>query len=246
MKCEFHVQETKFLGLLVSTEGLKIDPSKVQAIIDQAVPTRLKESQSFVGFCNFYRRFIKGFSKLVKPLVRLTQKDAIFNQEPECQRVFELLKKAITKAPSLRHFDRSREAILETNSSNYINDRVLFQYSNDRVLHPVAFYSKNLAPAKCNYQIYNKELLTIIRYLEYQRPELECTKVPVKIFIDHKGLIYFAEGRDLSRRQARYLDILLEINIKIQYRPGPKNTKTNALTRIARSKPKNPKDDRVK
>ena len=84
LKCEFHVQETKFLGLLISTEGLRMDPSKVDAVVDWRTPTNLKETQSFVGFCNFYRRFIKDFSKIVKSLVRLTRKDVIFEWSTTC------------------------------------------------------------------------------------------------------------------------------------------------------------------
>lgn len=152
----------------------------------------------------------------------------------------------VTEAPVLRHFDRTKEAILETDSSDYVNGGVLSQYDEEGNLHPVAFYSKNMTPAECNYQIYDKELLAIIRCLEHWRPELECTDVPVKIFTDHKGLMYFADGRDLSRRQARYLDMLSEYNFKIIYRPGPQNIKADALTRMAGSKPVDPEDERLR
>ena len=246
LKCEFHVQEIKFLGLLISTEGLRMNPSKVDAVVDWSTPINLKETQSFVGFCNFYRRFIKNFSKIVKSLVRLTRKDVIFEWSTACQQAFNQLKIIVTQAPALRHFDRFKEVILETDSFDYVNDGILFQYNDEGVLHPIAFYSKNLTSIKCNYQIYDKELLTIIRCLEHWRPELECTDVPVKIFIDHKGLMYFAEGRDLSRRQARYLDMLFEYNIKIVYRPGPQNVKADALIRMAGSKPSSPNDERVR
>ena len=221
LKCEFHVQETKFLGLMVSIDGLRINPVKIQAVLDWPIPRNLKETQAFMGFCNFYRRFIKDFSKIMHPMVKLTRKDNVFEWSPACQTAFEVMKDLVTKAPVLRHFDMTKEAILETDSSDYVNGGVLSQYDDDGLLHPVAYYSKNLNPAECNYQIYDKELLAIIRCLEHWRPELECTDIPVRIFTDHKGLMYFAEGRDLSRRQARYLDILSEFNIKIVYRPGP-------------------------
>ena len=100
----------------------------------------------------------------------------------------------------------------------------------------MAFYSKNLTLIECNYQIYDKKLLAIIRYLKHWRPELEYTEISIKIFTDYKNLIYFAEGRDLSRRQTRYLNILFEFNIKIIYRPDPQNVKADALTRIAEFK----------
>ena len=245
LKCEFHVQETKFLGLIVSTEGLRINPSKVQVVLDWPRPVNLKQTQAFVRFCNFYRRFIKDFSKVARPLTRLTLKGAPFDWSPACQKAFEILKDKITTAPVLKHFDRDREAILETDSSDYVNGGVLSQKDDDGVLHPVAFYSKNLTPAECNYQIYDKELLAIIRCLEHWRPELEYTDIPVRIFTDHQGLIYFAEGRDLSRRQARYLDMLSEFNIKIVYRPGPQNSKADALTRLPGFKPSHPEDKRL-
>ncbi len=246
LKCEFHVQETKFLGLLVSIDGLRMDPAKVQAVTNWAVPTTLKEAQAFVEFCNFYRRFIKSFSKIVRPIIQLTKKEVAFEWSPACQMSFLLLKDAVTRAPVLKHFDRTKEAVLETDSSDYVNGGVLSQYDDDGVLHPVAYYSKNLTPAECNYHIYDKELLAIIRCLEHWRPELECTEVPVKIFTDHKGLMYFAEGRDLSRRQARYLDMLSEFNIKIIYKTGQQNAKADALTRMPGSKPLDPSDDRIR
>ena len=245
LKCEFEVQETKFLGLLVSTDGIRMDSIKVQAVLDWTRPTNLKETQSFVGFCNFYRRFIRDFSKIAKPFVRLTRKDVIFEWSSECEEAFKRLKNAVTSAPVLRHFDKSKPVILKADSSDYVTGGILSQYDDDGALHPVAFYSKNLTPIECNYQIYDKELLAIIRCLEHWRPELECTEIPVKIFTDHKGLMYFAEGRDLSRRQARYLDILFEFNIKIMYRPGPQNVKADALTRMAGSKSNSPNDERL-
>ena len=134
---------------------------------------------------------------------------------------------------------------MEADSSDYVIGGIFLQYDDDGALHPVAFYSKNLTPTECNYQIYDKELLAIIRCLEHWRPELECTEIPVKIFTDHKGLMYFAEGRDLSRRQARYLDILSEFNIKIMYRSGPQNVKVDALTRMTGSKPNSLNDERL-
>ena len=207
LKCEFHVQETRFLGLLVSIHGLRVDPNKVSAVRDWSVPVNLKQTQAFLGFCNFYRRFIRDFSKIVRPMAKLTCKDAPFHWSTECQQAFDTLKQALMTAPVLRRFDRTKEAILETDSSDFVNGGILSQYDDQGLLHPVAFYNKNLSPAECNYQIYDKELLAIIRCLEHWRPELECTEIPVKIFTDHKGLMYFAEGRDLSRRQARYLDM---------------------------------------
>ena len=111
--------------MIVSTEGLRIDPTKVQAIMEWQRPNNLKEVQSFVGFCNFYRRFIKGFSKIIKALMRLTKKDVVFEWTDSCQEAFQTMKDTVTSAPILTHFNRTKEAILETDSLDYVNGGVL-------------------------------------------------------------------------------------------------------------------------
>jgi len=245
-KCEFHVQGTNFLGVLLSTEGIRMDPLKIQVVIAWATPTCLKEVQAFVGFCNFYRRFIRGFSKIVRPMLKLTLKDTPFDWSAACQKAFELLKKSITTAPVLRHFDRSKQAVLETDSSDYVNGGVLSQYDDEGNLHPVAFYSKNLLPAECNYEIYDKELLAIVRCLERWRPDLEATDIPIEVFTDHKNLEYFMTSKELTRRQARWAEKLSEFNFKIIYQSGTRNAKADALTRKPGDSPTTAKDDRIR
>ncbi len=159
--------------------------------------------QFFIDFCNFYRRFIKDFSKIVRSMVRLTQKEVIFEWNEVCQTAFDHMKRRMTEASILRHFDQTREAILETDSSDYVNGGVLSQYDDEGVLHPVVFYSKNMSSAECNYEIYDKELLTIIRAFEHWRPELELTDIPIKVFTDHQALTSLMKDKELSRRQMR-------------------------------------------
>ena len=122
--------------------------------------------------------------------------------------------------------------MLEIDSSDYVNGGVLSQADDDGVLHPVAFYSKNLLPAEYNYEIYDKELLAIVRCLEYWRPELESTDIPVQIFTDYKSLEYFIQIKELTRRQARWAEKLADFNFKIMYRSGKSNGKADALTRM--------------
>ena len=97
--------------------------------------------------------------------MRLTKKDVTFEWTEPCQEAFQTMKDRVISAPILKHFDRTKEAILETDSSDYVNGGILSQYDSDGVLHLVAFYSKNMTPAECNYHIYDKELLAIIRFL---------------------------------------------------------------------------------
>ena len=243
-KCEFHVTETKYLGLIIGVDGIRMDPAKIKAIQEWETPTCLREVRSFIGFCNFYHRFIRGFSKIAKPLNALTKKERIFEWTPACEKAFRTLQKWIGEAPVLIHFDRNKQCYLETDSSDHVNGGVLSQIGDDGELHPVAFFSKNMSPAECNYEIYDKELLAIIRYFEQWKPELESTELPVKIFTDHRSLEYFMTTKKLTRRQARWAEFLSEFNFVITYRPGKKNEKADALTRRPNDKPHDDDDER--
>ena len=202
-KCEFHVTETKYLGLMISTEGIKMDPAKVDAIKQWDLPTCVREVRLFIGFCNFYCQFIRDFSKIAGPLNTLTKKDVKFEWNEQCNRAFESLKQRVCKAPILMDFDPSKQCRLETDSSDYVNAGVLSQEDDNGILHPVAYFSKRMISAECNYKIYDKELLAIIQYFEKWRPELEGTAMPVKVLTDHKGLEYFMTTKKLTPRQAR-------------------------------------------
>jgi hypothetical protein len=243
-KSEFMVTETKFLGLIISTKGLKMDNEKIQVIQEWNTPTSLLEVQSFVGFCNFYRRFIKDFSKILRPLIELTKKSQPFNWSPQCQEAFEYFKEQVTKAPILLHFDYTKQCYLEVDSSDYVQGGVLSQKDNNGLLHPVAFFSRKLLPAECNYEIYDKELLAIVNALEHWRPELEGTELPIQILTDHKALEYFMTTKKLNRRQARWALDLANYNFQITYQSGKKNSKADALTRLPGSRPQEDSDER--
>lgn len=236
-KCEFHKTEVLYLGLIISTNGISMDPEKVSAIVDWETPQNTTDVRAFIGFSNFYRRFIAGFSDLVKPLVELTKKNAIFTFGEACKRAFDELKNAFTTAPILKHFDPEAPCIVEADSSDYTTAGVLSQYDSDGVLHPVAFYSKRLSPAECNYEIYDKELLAIIRCFEQWRPELEGAAFPVEVLSDHKNLQYFCTTKQLSHRQARWSEYLSRFNFVIKYRPGSQGQKPDSLTRRSQDKP---------
>jgi len=123
----------------------------------------LFEVQQFLGFCNHYGRFISKYSEKAEPPTRLTKKDQPSEWEAEQQLAFKIMVEAITTAPVLRHFDHEREEIIETDTSDYVSAGVLSQYDEEGVLHPVAYFSKKHSPAECNYDIYDKELMAIIK-----------------------------------------------------------------------------------
>ena len=170
-KCEFNVTTVKYLGIIITTEGLEIDPSKVKAIKEWKQPRCLKDVQAFLGFANFYRRFIKGYSQLAAPLSNLTKMDAkgfIYPWTPNGPEdtAFIKLKEAFLKASTLAHFDPELETWVETDASDYVVAAILSQKDIHGVLRPVAYLSKKMTPQECNYEIYNKELLAIVRAFE--------------------------------------------------------------------------------
>lgn len=237
-KCEFYVPETKFLGLIVGGEGFRMDPDKVKTVVDWQTPSCLTDVQAFIGFGNFYRRFIRSFSSIIGPLVNLTKKGVPFQWSAACQEAFETLKAAFVNAPILKPFDWTRDVVLETDASDYVSAGVLSQYDDEGILHPVAFFSKKHSATECNYEIYDKELLAIVRCFEEWRPELEGTPSPVKVITDHRNLEYFMSTKLLNRRQARWSEFLSRFNFQIHYRPGKLGAKPDALTRRSEDLPK--------
>lgn len=230
-KCDFHVKETKFLGVIVGTEGLRMDPSKIESITNWESPKSVRDVRSFLGFANFYRRFIQGFSAKAKPLTRLTGKDVPFIWGTEEQGAFDSLKKSVTSAPVLRHFDPNLDTVVETDASDINVGGVLSQNYEGR-LHPVAFFSRTMTPAESNYTIYDKELLAIVTALEAWEPELKSVNPgPFTVYTDHQTLQWFTTTKKLQRRQIRWNEELAGYHFKIVYRPGKANGKADALTR---------------
>ncbi len=216
-KCEFKIQKISFLKLLMFINDLQMNSWKIDVIRNWKVLWSLTHVQIFIDFCNFYRRFIKNFSKIVQLMIKLTQKNHLFEWTKICQMIFEELKQQMTTVFVLKHFDSIREVILKMNFLNYVNNEVLSQYDDEDILHSMIFYSKNMIFAECNYEIYDKELLIIICCLKHWRLELKCTNISIKIFIDHLNLKYFMIIKELIRQQARWAEKLSEYNFKIIY-----------------------------
>ncbi len=216
-KCKFHVQKIFFLRLLLFIEELKMNFRKVQAVVEWSTSTNLTQMQFFVDFCNFYRRFIKNFSKIVHSLIQLIQKKMIFEWDQACQTIFDHMKKWMTEISILRHFDQNRKTILETDSFNYVNDDILSQYDDEETLHSMIYYSKNLSFAECNYEIYDKKLLTIICVFKHWWSELKLTELLIKMFTDHQALTSLMKDKELSKHQMRWVQKLVDFNFKIMY-----------------------------
>ncbi len=232
-KCKFNVEETVFLEVIVSELDFRMNLSKVTVIVSWITSINLKKIQNFVKFVNFYRRFIKNFSKLVKSFIQLTRKNTSFVWNEICVQVFDNLKKQVSLISVLRHFNLKWQAILKINASNYVKDEILSQYNDEKVLHSMTFYSKSMIFAEINYHIYDKKLLVIIQCFKHWWLKLKCTELLIQMFIDHQTLKIFMKNKQLSQWQVNYLNILLKFNFQIIFKSDKINTKVNALIRIS-------------
>jgi len=231
-KSRFHATTIEFLGFIISPEGISMDPAKTKAVSNWPAPSTLKELQSFLGFANFYRRFIARFSDIVVPLVRLTRKDVQYTWGSDQQTAFDAIKHAFTQAPVLAHFNPEYPLLVETDASDHAVAAILSQISSlDGELHPIAFYSRSMVPAETNYDIYDKELLAIYAAFRQWRHYLEGASHTIQVLSDHKNLEYFTTTKQLTRRQVRWSEYLSTFNFVIRYRAGRLGTKPDALTR---------------
>jgi hypothetical protein len=245
-KCQFHVTEVSFLGFLISHEGVRMDPAKVAAIITWPAPRSVHDIQVFLGFANFYRRFIDKYSKITSAITALLKKGVLFCWNSKAQAAFDRLKKAFTTAPILRHFDQTRPAIIETDASDFAEGGILSQRGEDGKLYPCAFFSRKFQDAELNYEIYDKEMMAIVDCMETWRHHLEGSGHRATVYSDHKNLLWFTETKVLNRRQARWAEKLSRFDFVIVFRPGKDQGKPDALSRRPDYSPRKGGDSRKK
>jgi len=230
-KYKFHSESVEYLGYILSPSGLTMSDDKIKIIQDWPEPKKVKDIQSFLGFANFYRRFIFNYSDIVIPLTHLTRKDIPWKFNSSCQDAFNSLKKAFTSAPILTHWIPDAQLIMETNASDYALAAILSIVNEDNEVHPVAFHSRTFTAAELNYDTHDKELLAIFEAFKIWRHYLEGLAYPIDVVMDHKNLEYFSTTKVLTQRQARWSKYLSQFNLVIRFHPGCLGTKSDALTR---------------
>ncbi len=233
-KCTFHQPTVHFLGYIINSGGIRMDEGKVEAISSWPLPTTIKELQRFLGFSNFYRRFIANYSTITSPLTDLLKgKAKSLSWNPFATEAINTLKKAFTSAPHLVHPNPELPFVVEVDASTTGVGAVLSQQQGTPPkLHPCAFFSRKLSPAERNYDIGNRELLAIKLALEEWRHWLEGSAQAFLVLTDHKNLQYLRDAERLNPRQARWALFFTRFQFKISYRPGPRNIKADALSRI--------------
>src|SRR5258705_6226699 len=190
-KCKFEQKEVKYLGLVISKDHVTMDLTKVCGVTEWPTPMKVKEVQSFLGFVNFYQKFICNFSDIACPLYALTCKTQWWVWGSPEQEAFDALKKAVTSAPILTFPSQSSRFCLECNTSNFATGAVLSQAQADGMHQPIAFMSKGFSDTERNYQIHNKEMLAIMHALDEWCHFLEGVTEKFKILMDHWNLTYF-------------------------------------------------------
>ena len=194
-----------------------MDPAKIQTIQDWPEPCKVNDIQKFLGFANFYRRFIDNYSDIVIPLTHLSGKSNKWNFNDKCRNAFNTLKTAFLSALILTHWIPDRRITLETDASDYAIGAILSITLPDGEIHPVAFHSRTLrvTEPKLNYDTHDKELLAIFEAFTNWRHYLEGSTLPADVVTDHKNLVYFSTTKLLTRRQARWSEFLSQFNLVI-------------------------------
>jgi len=233
-KYEFYKQWIEYLGLVISENKVFMDLVKVAGVRECSTLENKTNVQAFLGFMNFYQRFIQDFSAKARPLFDLTRSEQVWMWSRKEQAAFEDLKTVVTTALVLVSPQESDPFWVKADSSDFATGAVLSQQSTiDRKWHPVAFYSKFLSFVERNYEIYDKEMLAIICALEEWRHFLEGVTHPVEIWTDHKNLKYFMTAKKLNYHQARWSLHLARFDFLLHHCPGCTMGKPDALSRRA-------------
>lgn len=203
-KCEFHTPIIP-CHYIFETGSIHPDPAKIEAVSQWEPPTSRKKPKQFLGFTNFYRRFIRNYSTIATPLTQLTSTAKAYQWNSAAQAAFDTLKKLFVSAPILIQPDISRQFVVEIDTSDSGVGAVLSQREESSgKLKPCYFFSKKLSPAERNYDVGNREPLAKKLALEEQRHWLEGAVQPFIVWTDHKNLSYLRSAKRLNSRQARW------------------------------------------
>jgi hypothetical protein len=219
--------------MIIQQGQIVMDPIKLAGISKWPELTTIKQVRSFLGFANFYRKFIGNYAEIVAPLTELTKKTVPFRWDAECQKAFDMLKEKFLAEPVLIMPDPMKPFILETNASNWAVGAVLKQRGSDGELHPCRFISHRLSDMEQRYQVYDCKLLAIKRAFETWRHLLKGSLHTIIIHCDHKNLSYYKHPQKMTARQSCWWQEITEFDIKLEHVPGSKLIQADALSRCS-------------
>ncbi|KAL0537553.1 hypothetical protein IC582_026532 [Cucumis melo] len=212
-KCEFWLKKVTFLGHVVSSERVFVDPAKIEAVTSCFRPSTVSEIRSFLGLAGYYRRFMEDFTRIASPLTQLTRKGTSFAWSPACESSFQELKQKLVSAPVLTVPDGSESFVIYSDASKKKLGCVVMQQGK-----VVAYASRQLKSHEQNYPTHGLELAAMVFALKIWRHYLYGEKI--QIFTDHKSLKYFFTQKELNMRQRRWLELVKDYDCKILYHPG--------------------------
>ncbi|GBN24594.1 Retrovirus-related Pol polyprotein from transposon 297, partial [Araneus ventricosus] len=227
-KCRFFQKEVTYLGHVISAEGVKTDPGKIKAVVYWPCPETIHDLRSFLGLCTYYRRFVKNFSAIARPLHKLTETKSNFNWTEECEKSFNSLKQALTSSPILTYPRTDKDFILDTDASNEGIGAVLSQNIGNEE-HVIAYFSKSLGKPERNYCVTRKELLAIVKSIEHFHHYLYGQKFLLRT--DHASLRWLLNFKEPEGQIARWIQRLQEYDFEIQHRKGTSHGNADALSR---------------
>lgn len=230
-KCEFLVTKVNFLGFVIENGKVSMDPSKLSGIADWPPPKTVSQLRSFLGFCNFYHRFIDHYADKCQWLNILLKKTQPWIWEVEQHTAFEILKVAYLKEPVLLIPDLTKPFEIEADASLYATGAVLHQEDTNGEQHPVAYYSKSLSPPERNYQVYDREFLAIIRSLREWKHYVQGSPFKTVVHSDHQNLTYYRSPQKLTQRQTRWVVEFMDYDVKLQHKAGRLMIPADALSR---------------
>lgn len=212
-KCQLLQEEVTFLGHVVNKHGISPNPDNVNKLIRMKTPTNVREVRGILGLGSYYRRFISGFSQIVKPMVDLTRKDSKFKWTNECEQALNNLKKALIGADVMAYPRNKGIYILDTDASDYTIGAVLSQ-EQDGQEKVISYGSHMLGKSERNYCVTDKELLAVRFFIEYYKQYLLGREFIVRT--DHHALVWLFSLEELKGRIARWIEILSQFNFSIQ------------------------------
>ena len=236
-KCLFEEEQVEFLGMILKGGTIQMDPAKIKRVMDWPPPRTVKDVRAFLGFTGFYRYFIPNYSKIARPLIKLTKKATPFHWHEAQVKAFKTLKMIMCRKPILQQPKYEDPFFLAMDTSAYGVGAVLSQEgeTNRRtqklIQHPIAYYSSTFIPAERNYDIYERELLAVLKSLEHWRPHLAATEKPVTVLMDHANLMFWKNPQKVNRRVARWFATLQDYNLKIKHVLGKLHAATDMLSR---------------
>ncbi|GBM38694.1 Retrovirus-related Pol polyprotein from transposon 297, partial [Araneus ventricosus] len=224
-KCRFFRKEVSYLGHVISADGVKTDPEKTKAVVDWPRPETVHDLRSFLGLCTYYRRFVRNFSAIARPLHKLTEARSNFNWTEECEKSFNNLKRALITSPVLTYPRTDKEFILDTDASNEGIGAVLSQkIGNEECV--IAYFSKSLGKPERNYCVTRKELLAIVKSIEHFHHYLYGRKFLLRT--DHASFRWLLNFREPEGQIARWIQRLQEYDFEIQHRKGTSHGNADA------------------